>query len=224
MKDGRPLLTRVQTRLQTRVQTHVQTRWKRSGERSREKGASAVEGAIILPLFLGLIVGVMEIGVLMQHQAETRQAVASSTRLASLAGNNRSADFEILTELKQSLKSQVKSVGYVIVFKAENGASGAPASCIAEAEAGNNGVDDVCNVYTAAQLDNPDPALFGYSIDEPLRVADIRWPAGDRSATYTGGRDLVGVQITATHRSMTGLFPSTSDRYVSVLRLEAQGV
>jgi hypothetical protein len=79
-------------------------------------------------------------------------------------------------------------------------------------------------VYTAAQLNNPDPVLFGYSIDEPSRVADIRWPAGDRSATYTGGRDLVGVQIEATHRSMTGLFPTTTDRYVSVLRLEAQGV
>jgi hypothetical protein len=189
-----------------------------------EAGASAVEGAIILPLFLGLIVGVMEVGVLMQHRAEVRQAVSSGTRLASLAGNNRSADFEILAELKRSLKSQAESVRYVVVFKAANGASAAPSDCIAAAENGGTGVDHLCNVYTAAQLNNPDPVLFGYSIDEPSRVADIRWPAGDRSATYTGGRDLVGVQIEATHRSMTGLFPTTTDRYVSVLRLEAQGV
>jgi TadE-like protein len=194
------------------------------GSKSNERGASAVEGALILPLFLGLIVGVMEVGVLMQHRAEARQAVASSTRLASLAGNNRSADLEILLELKRSLKSQAKTVRYVVVFKAANGASAAPPACVAAAETGGTGVDHICNVYTPAQLDNPDPALFGYSIDEPTRVADIRWPAGDRSATYTGGRDLVGVQIVATHRSMTGLFPTTTDRYVSVLRLEAQGV
>jgi TadE-like protein len=189
-----------------------------------ERGASAVEGAIILPLFLGIIVGVMEVGVLMKHRAEVRQSVATSARTASLAGNHRSADFEILTELKKSLKAEATSVRYVIVFKAANGASAAPAECIAAAEAGNPGVETKCNVYTDVQLNNPDPALFGYSIDEPLRVADIKWPAGDRSATYTGGRDLVGVQIKATHESLTGLFPTTTDQYVSVLRVEAQGV
>jgi Flp pilus assembly protein TadG len=189
-----------------------------------ELGASAVEGAIILPLFLALIVGVMEVGVLMQHRAEVRQAVASSTREASLSGNNRSADYNILRQLKRSLKSQATSVRYVVIFKAADGASTAPAACVQAANSGGTGVDDLCNVYTAAQLSNPDPTLFGYSIDEPTRTADIRWPAGNRSASYTGGRDLVGVQIVADHESLTGLFPRTSDRYVSVLRVEAQGV
>jgi Flp pilus assembly protein TadG len=183
-----------------------------------------VEGAIILPLFLALIVGVMEVGVLMQHRAEVRQAVSSSAREASLSGNNRSADYNILTQLKRSLKSQVSSVRYVVVFKAADGASAAPAACVQAANDGETGVDGVCNVYTAAQLTNPDPATFGYSVDEPTRTADIRWPAGDRSASYTGGRDLLGVQIEATHTSMTGLIPATTDRYVSVLRLEAQSV
>jgi Flp pilus assembly protein TadG len=50
--------------------------------RDREKGASAVEFAIVLPLFLLLVFGTMEVGWLFAQQVEVRNAAREGARLA----------------------------------------------------------------------------------------------------------------------------------------------
>ncbi len=182
------------------------------------------EGAIILPLFIAVIVGVVETGLLMQHRAEVRQSVASAARTASLSANDANADLRIIEELRRSLGPRLPEVRYVIVFKASNGASRASNACVNSAETGGAGVSDVCNVYSNAVLTAPDPALFGYTTADPTRTADQNWPARDRSATYSGGRDLIGIQVRAAYATATGILPSSADTYVSVIRLEARGV
>lgn len=194
-------------------------RWARS-----EFGAVLTEGAIILPLFLAIIVGVIEVGIMMQHRSEVRESVSAAARKASLSANDANADYLIVQALRSRLGPRLPEVRYAIVFKAPDGASQARQDCVDSAESGGTGVPGVCNVYSNAVLSAPDPTKFGYTTAEPTRTADQNWPARDRSATYSGGRDLVGVQVKASFRSTTGIFPSSSDTYVSVIRLEARGV
>ncbi len=193
-------------------------------QRRFEAGAVLVEGAIVLPLFLALIVGVMEVGLLMQHRSEVRQSVSAAARKASLSANDANADFRALEELRRTLGARLPEVRYAIVFKATSGASRATSDCVGAAERGETGVPDVCNVYSNAVISAPNPNLFGYTTADPTRTADQNWPARERSASYTGGRDLIGVQVRTTYRSTTGVFPSSTDTFVSVIRLEARGV
>jgi len=50
--------------------------------RDREKGAAIVEFAVILPLFLTLVFGVMEVGWMFAQQVEIRNAAREGARLA----------------------------------------------------------------------------------------------------------------------------------------------
>jgi len=63
--------------------------------RDREKGASAVEFAIVLPLLVLLVFGIMEAGWLFAQQIEVRNAAREGARLAVVdydtAANMRSA-------------------------------------------------------------------------------------------------------------------------------------
>ena len=197
---------------------------RRRGRSRVETGAVLVEGAIVLPLFLALIVGVMEIGLLMQHRSEVRQSVAAAASKASLSANDANADLRALEELRRTLGPRLPEVQYVIVFKAATGASRATSDCVGAAERGEAGVADICNIYSNAVISAPNPNLFGYTTADPTRTADQNWPARERSASYTGGRDLIGVQVRARYRSTTGVFPTSTDTFVSVIRLEARGV
>jgi Flp pilus assembly protein TadG len=53
-----------------------------NNRRSNERGASMVEFALVLPLFLLLLFGIMEVGWLFAQQVEVRNAAREGARLA----------------------------------------------------------------------------------------------------------------------------------------------
>ena len=191
-----------------------------------ESGANVVESAVIVSVLFMFLLGILEGSLLMTNRSNIKSSVNLALRAGSVAANDPDADFQILTDLNKLLSDQVGTVRYAIVYNANSSTNGAPpASCVTAANSGGNGVAGLCNVYTNATVRSPVAANFGYdATSNPTATADLRWPARGRAATYSGGRDQLGLYVASTLRSITGLIPRTEMQSFAVVRLEARGV
>ncbi len=85
--------------------------------RDREKGASAVEFAIVLPLLLTLVFGIMEAGWLFAQQVEVRNAAREGARMAVVdypnPGSGSSPDIVAQVCSRASLSADRASVAIV---------------------------------------------------------------------------------------------------------------
>ncbi len=195
--------------------------------RSKERGATAVESAIVLSLLLLVFVAIIEFSVLMTSRANMKAAVNAAVRAGSVASNAADSDYLILQEINAKLSGNVESVDYVIVFNANSSIdSEPPAACVSAAKIGVAGLAiQKCNIYSKAVLRAPNVASFGYdAVTNPTATSDKYWPAVSRSATYSGGRDLLGVYIASASKSITGIVPKIQMQTASILRIEAQDV
>ena len=200
----------------------------RDGEeqRKRELGASTVETALVLPLLLLAFIGIIEFSLLMTSRANMKAAVTAAVRVGSVASKSSDSDFVILKEIGRSLSTKIEQVDYIIVFNANAAVNSQPSTqCIQSAKTGGAGIGSQCNIYYRATLANPIESTFGYdALTNAAATSDKFWPARTRSATYSGGRDLLGVYIASTSKSITGLVPRVAMKTVSILRIEAQDV
>ena len=198
----------------------------RNEKRKQEVGASTVEAAMVLPLLLLAFIGIIEFSLLMTSRANMKAAVTAAVRVGSVASKSADSDFVILKEIGRSLSSKIEQVDYVIVFNANAAVNSQPSTqCIQSAKTGGAGVGTQCNIYYRAALANPIESTFGYdALTNATATSDKFWPAKTRSATYSGGRDLLGVYIASTSKSITGLVPKVAMKTVSILRIEAQDV
>ncbi len=192
----------------------------------REDGASTVEAAMVLPLLLLAFIGILEFSLLMTSRANMKSAVNAAARAGSVASNSTDSDFVILKEIGRNLSNKVELVDYVIVFNANAAVNSQPSStCLQAAKTGGTGFLNECNIYYRNTLAAPVAATFGYdALTNPSATSDKFWPAKKRLATYSGGRDLLGVFVASTSKSVTGLVPKVQMKTVSILRIEAQDV
>lgn len=194
--------------------------------RKSEDGATIVEAALITPLFFLLLFGIVECGAFMFNRTAVGDAVAQAARAGSISGNDRDADYRLISTAKATLPSGALALRYLVVFKAVNGLDRRPApECIASAEAGGTGVAGKCNVYQRSVLLNPIAANFGYDASTaPTRTADQNWPALQRSVSFGSGRDLVGVYVSAFYKGVSGALPSKVWAVSAVHQVEGQSV
>ena len=92
-------------------------RWRRH---DGEKGAALVEMAIVLPLLVILVFGIVEYGLLFKEKLTIAAATSSAARTGATMGNREAADFRILQALEAGLFDQVDSKVLISVdiFKA----------------------------------------------------------------------------------------------------------
>ena len=94
--------------------------------RHREHGAVMVEMAIVVPIFVLLIFGMLEFGLAFKDKLAMSHAASRAARVAAVQGNEEAADYEILKGFANGLvaAASLDSVQYVDVFRAK--ADGSP--------------------------------------------------------------------------------------------------
>lgn len=180
------------------------------------------------PILLFFFVAIIEYGYAAGAYLNANAAVADGLRVASVMGNNPTADWEIIQAVKGSVGGRENiSVEKIVVFKAQNGSSTAPLACTAGTTRVTNlttmvvnGVTlpgfGACNGYTGP-LDFPEPQANAhfYGCGAPRHAsADNRsrgYCPNDRNTAFVGptntsGPDFIGVYVRYKHELITGLF------------------
>ncbi len=161
----------------------------------RERGAVMVEMAIVVPIFVLLLFGMLEFGLAFKDKLAMTHAVTRASRDAAVLGNEDIADIEILRAFEDGLVGAVSidSVVHVDIFKA--GSGGAPIVW-------DRYVPDADGV-PCEWAPCPDPAIvgsvvYGNPADYPPCIRDTAFDPTD-------GLDTIGVQVEYTHTWVTGV-------------------
>ncbi len=161
-------------------------RRRRLSGRPAEAGQGLVEFALTLPIFVLLMMGVLEFGFLYNNILTVQYASRQGVSAAAQAGGVDGADCSILKAVERALtapidKSRVTSVQ---IYKSD--ANGDP-------------IPGISNVYVrTGVLDCPG------SEDEPYSLVGTEgYPQADRHDSLAEGLDVVGVRIAYLYAGIT---------------------
>lgn len=173
--------------------------------RTNDRGAALVEMAIVAPLLILLVFGILEFGLAFQDRLTVSNGTQSAGRVVAALGSQEDADYATLQAVEQSLGLLPGAGGAVIkhvqIWKS-NG-SGSPVTACANA--GNGGAN--CNWYVYKPLTLckwepcPDPTRSGWGYGGSFS------PAGRDVTLDAGGLDVVGVTVLFSHDWVTGVLP-----------------
>jgi Flp pilus assembly protein TadG len=158
----------------------------------RERGAVMVEMAIVVPIFILLLFGMLEFGLAFKDKLAMAHAVSRATRDATVQGNEDIADKEILEAFKDGLAAaaSIDSVVHVDIFRAD--ADGSPVVW------DRYQPDDTACGWNPCPATDPGPAVYGNPSGYPPCARDTALDPSD-------GVDTIGVQVRYTHSWVTGV-------------------
>jgi hypothetical protein len=160
-------------------------------KKRNQRGATIVEAAIIFPLLIMLLVGMLELGLVFKDFLTVSFAAREGARVGSLAGNDVDADCLIIEGIVADLGANLVESGTVTsieIFQAD------PVS-------GNQGLT---NDWTYTGSD-PNDCLGGDWTAFPYN-----YPEGNFRNVLAGPSqplDIIGVTINATHNYITNVPP-----------------
>jgi hypothetical protein len=169
-----------------------------------------VEAAIVMPLLLLLVFGIIEFGFLFKDALTDANASRAGARVGSSSGQDPLADYNVLKAIQAA--GALTHVDLVVVFKADGPDGDVPPQCL------TGGVAGLCNTYDATDLaiDQTTFMSAGYTKDD-------NWPASTRQTSISSpnGPDYLGVFVQAHHTSFViKMFPDKDIKDTTVMRLE----
>lgn len=181
-----------------------------------QRGASMIEFALVAPLFLLLVFGVFEFGMLALSDLTTGNASSAGARSASVFDAQRNADFQILETIESSLDTVgLHELEYVVVYRVEQVGDDMNPQCHVQSVSSASDPLRPCNRYTPADLTLPYFAADGVTETSNFGcgtgAVDRFWCPADRETSLSGALDLVGVYVQTQHTFMTGFIGSTRE-------------
>jgi Flp pilus assembly protein TadG len=169
-----------------------------SGTRARSRGQTLVEFALVVPVLMVLIMGVLDGALLMFSVGTARYASAEGSRVAATLGNVATTDSQVLGAVRNIVSgTQLFTVDEVDIYKLNQDGNG-------------NLTQDLANTNKYA-LDGT--ALNG-----------TPWPASRRNVG-NGTSDFIGVTVNYTYTWKAGFFAPLGPiktTAVSYVRVEPQ--
>jgi len=199
-----------------------------------DAGSVIAEAALLTPLFITLLFGVLEFGGAFRDYLTLGNGSLGGTRQAAIQGNAADADWNIIQAVKKSVAAMpLNEINKVVIFKASGPTTAVPTSCLAAIQGVKDTVNGIyCNVYGPTELAVTSatvPVTWNTCPGPPSQTypASYYCPTTRNvlapSTANPNGPDYVGVYVEITHPWITGLFGSSikmSD--TSVTRLEPQ--
>ena len=165
------------------------------------KGQALVEFAFVFPLFMVLLVAVIEYGFLMNANLASSYASRDASLVAAEAGNNTGADCAILKKIEDDINgpSDPRNITTVQIYWADP---------VTGAIKGSN-----VNTYTRSTSTTISCTVGGVSFTLPYSKTTSGYPEANRCNVINGsgcasghsGLDTIGVQITYTYTWHTPL-------------------
>ena len=191
-----------------------------SGGRRRSRGAVAVEAALVTPVLLLLVFGIIEMAMLMKDNVALTSAVRAGGRTASTDAGAGPGDegsdcvqpcspqnAPMLAELAANAIARAgtalprNSIDELWVYKANN--KGYPG-------ADGNTSFSSCTTNCVEYKWNPTYANSDGSLGQ-FRYYSGTWPSASINACANHPPDAVGVYMKATHQFFTGIFSKSVD-------------
>jgi Flp pilus assembly protein TadG len=165
----------------------------------RRRGQTMTEFALVVPVLLLLIMGVLDGALLMFSVGTARYADSEGSRVASQMGNAANTDTQVVATIRSTVgTTRLFDVNEVDIYKLNQDGNG--------------------NL-------TPDPTFFNrYAINGTPLISPEPWPAAQRNVG-NGTSDFIGVTVKYTYTWKAGFFAplgplkTTADSYV---RLEPQ--
>ncbi len=183
-----------------------------------ERGAAIVEAVLVTPLFLALVLGIIELGPFYMNWNAIHSASREGARVGSVAGTDPKADKQVLDDIAKRRRLSLARLNYVIIFQAATPTDQPPGACVTAAATAGTGVPNVCNIYYPADFSRP-ASDFGTGT---VTAADANWSALDRVDWSDGPPDLIGVHLSTRHDTLTGIIPSATLRYTTIFAVETR--
>ena len=175
-----------------------------------DRGAILAEAALITPLFIFILFGILEFGGSFRDYLTLNNGVTTGARKASIAANAPDADFQILTTARKEINAMpLSQVEQVIIFHATR----PRARCRSDASADHRPREPVLRTTPTRATSTP-VRSSGRSWRRTSAVpAGISiWGGVQRLASSRPGSvrppDYIGVYIKIRHKFYTGLFGS----------------
>src|SRR3546814_1334158 len=121
---------------------------------AEEGGVTLIEAALVMPIFISLIFGIMEFALVVNGNVTLAAATSDGGRAAAVYGNDVRADFNIVRDVAaRTFNTAQTEIVRIVVFKASGPSSQVPASCknARPTSAGGSAAFPAvgaCNVYT----------------------------------------------------------------------------
>jgi hypothetical protein len=181
----------------------------RPNAHDRQRGSALVEAALVIPVLLMVLAGIVDYGT---YLAKANDA-AAATRAVALVGARAGADVHADWDMLRSVGNQARIGGFtldrVVVYRvAANQAEGRPpADCLTAAARTAGGVAGVCNVYEKVDVD----AVVAETVarDTFARSDCTGWDRFWCPANRSTSADRIGVYVNGAQRMPTGFFGST---------------
>jgi hypothetical protein len=171
-----------------------------------DAGAVTVETAIVLPILIMVIFGIIEIGGALKSYSAVAAAVRAGGRTATVQGSDPLSDAVILERMATELGPDAREIEYVVIWLPEDSDDTVPAGCLPAAPYtantaslgvtdGGTGAVGACNVYEdpdatngafdKATGDAPEDVSYYFGCEgaadpDAATMLDCNWPGKNR--------------------------------------------
>jgi hypothetical protein len=195
-----------------------------------DDGATIVEAAFILPIFILIVLGLMEFGLIFRDVLTIRDVVGVAARTGAVQGpdmvSNETADFSMVEDIREGTAGiPVEWIERIVIYEARTPSAGSPISQLAQAcKTGGTNTARKCNVY-----DDPSEAFYAVQQGDTAYfqcLGGVGKACGYNPETRDDGPvvsqiDYVGVYIKLDREQITKMF---GDRWTieeaAIMRLE----